>query len=136
MEEVVRVFSVFQREGKLADLRFVEEERDNTRSVQALSPYAAFVIRDILSDKASRWMGFGAAPMFQRPFNPCLKQRRLISTKTSGPWARPGGGRFGCGWAILRARLWLERQVVPFRRVSRRIFSALWKRRLPMTPRH
>ncbi|MDR0556651.1 MAG: penicillin-binding protein 1C [Treponema sp.] len=79
LEELVRAFSVFQREGKLADLRFVEEDCDNdlnaqsARNAQALSPYAAFVIRDILSDKASRWMGFGAAPMFSTRFQSMFK---------------------------------------------------------------
>ncbi|MDR2447359.1 MAG: penicillin-binding protein 1C [Treponema sp.] len=73
LEELVRAFSVFQREGKLTGLRFIEEDHGNTQSIQTLSPYAAFVIRDILSDKASRWMGFGAAPVFSTPFQSMFK---------------------------------------------------------------
>ncbi|MDR0375384.1 MAG: penicillin-binding protein 1C [Treponema sp.] len=76
LEELARAFSAFQREGKLVDLRFIEEDTGGDRSAngaQAMSPYAAFVIRDILSDKASRWMGFGAAPMFSTPFQAMFK---------------------------------------------------------------
>jgi penicillin-binding protein 1C len=70
LEELVKAFSVFQRDGTLIDIHFIEEE--GTRA-QVLSPYAAFIIRDILSDKASRWTGFGTAPVFSTPFQAMFK---------------------------------------------------------------
>ncbi|MDR0708110.1 MAG: penicillin-binding protein 1C [Treponema sp.] len=92
LEELARAFSVFQREGKLVGLRFIEEERESVDSVQAMSPYAAFVIRDILSDKASRWTGFGAAPAFSTPF------RSMFKTGTANQYQNI--------WALGATRRW------------------------------
>jgi penicillin-binding protein 1C len=76
LEELVKAFSVFQRDGVLIDLHGIKEETsqyDAAARTQVLSPYTAFVIRDILSDKASRWTGFGSAPVFSTPFQAMFK---------------------------------------------------------------
>ncbi|MDR2793326.1 MAG: transglycosylase domain-containing protein [Treponema sp.] len=70
LEELVKAFSVFQRDGILIDVHLVGEPG---KSARVLSPYTAFVIRDILSDKASRWTGFGTAPVFATPFQAMFK---------------------------------------------------------------
>ncbi|MDR2783541.1 MAG: penicillin-binding protein 1C [Treponema sp.] len=98
LEELARAFSVFHREGKLAGLRFIEKDRDNedgARNVQVLSPYAAFVIRDILSDKASRWTGFGDAPMFSTPFQSMFKTG--TANQYQNIWALGATGRWTVG---------------------------------------
>jgi penicillin-binding protein 1C len=72
LEELVRAFSVFERGGMTLDLRYVSNAAATTGK-RCLSPYAAFIIRDILSDKASRFVGFGPAPLLATPFSAMFK---------------------------------------------------------------
>jgi penicillin-binding protein 1C len=72
LEEMVRAFAVFPRGGKSLDLRFTEDlPRGKPR--QLMSPYSAWVITDILSDRASRYTGFGPAPALATEFPSMFK---------------------------------------------------------------
>jgi penicillin-binding protein 1C len=67
LEELVCAFAAFPRRGIPAKLQFYESlENDAAESI--ISSETAWIISDILSDKASRYPGFGPAPVFQLPF--------------------------------------------------------------------
>jgi penicillin-binding protein 1C len=69
---MVRAFAVFPRSGQALDLRFTEnQEKSETR--QLMSPYSAWIITDILSDRASRYTGFGPAPALATEFPSMFK---------------------------------------------------------------
>jgi penicillin-binding protein 1C len=74
LEELVRAFSAFPRGGRPADLRWFEDEPASTDDVgtsrenATMSSYAAWMIADILSDRSSRFIGFGPAPTLSTPF--------------------------------------------------------------------
>ncbi len=72
LEELVTAFAAFPRGGIPAKLRFYESgEDENEKTAEhdtVMSPETAWIICDILSDKASRYPGFGPAPVFQLPF--------------------------------------------------------------------
>jgi penicillin-binding protein 1C len=81
LEELVRGFAAFPRGGTVPVLRFVEEAGPGL-SAEAPSPpegrrvmssYAAWMIADILSDRSSRFVGFGPAPAFSTPFPAMFK---------------------------------------------------------------
>ncbi|MDR3337222.1 MAG: penicillin-binding protein 1C [Treponema sp.] len=83
LEELVRAFSAFPRGGLPASLVFIEEGggSSNTNTVQindsnttrAMSPYAAWLIADMLSDRGSRFTGFGPAPALATEFPAMFK---------------------------------------------------------------
>jgi penicillin-binding protein 1C len=81
LEELVRGFSVFPRGGSLPELQWLEDPPENqqgeTRRASPpeplMSPYAAALIRDILSDRASRFVGFGPAPALATEFESMFK---------------------------------------------------------------
>ncbi|MHC6203996.1 penicillin-binding transpeptidase domain-containing protein, partial [Breznakiellaceae bacterium SP9] len=75
LEELVRAFSAFPRGGSVPPLRFVlsDETSDTSTGAAAMSNYAAWEIADILSDKASRFVGFGPAPTFATDFPSMFK---------------------------------------------------------------
>jgi penicillin-binding protein 1C len=83
LEEMVCAFSAFPRGGSPASLRFNDSiENDETKNEYGItrqeneplmSPETAWIISDILSDKASRFPGFGPAPVFQLPFPAMFK---------------------------------------------------------------
>ena len=75
LEELVRAFAVFPRGGRTLDLRFVEAREPvvSRPEIQAMSPYSAWVIADILSDRASRFTGFGAAETLATEFPSMFK---------------------------------------------------------------
>jgi penicillin-binding protein 1C len=105
LEELVRGFSAFPRDGSLPDLRWIAEEAGGIRSPagssggnpgrQVMSPYAAALIADILSDRASRFTGFGPAPALATEF------RSLFKTGTANQfqhiWALGATERFTVG---------------------------------------
>jgi len=72
LEEMVRAFSSFPRGGYPAALTWLEGEKP-LPSRPIMSPYAAWMITDILSDKASRFVGFGPAPALVTPFASMFK---------------------------------------------------------------
>jgi penicillin-binding protein 1C len=82
--ELVRAFSVFPRGGSWVPLKYIEETETGvgsgissgiSRGVSrpVLSSYAAWVISDVLSDRASRFTGFGPAPVLATPFSSMFK---------------------------------------------------------------
>jgi penicillin-binding protein 1C len=77
LEELVRAFSAFPRGGSPAVLRLTEDVPQNaddpTDAAPILSPYTAWVIADILSDRASRFVGFGPAPTLATAFPSMFK---------------------------------------------------------------
>ncbi|MDR1909330.1 MAG: transglycosylase domain-containing protein [Spirochaetaceae bacterium] len=97
LEELVRGFSVFPQGGSLGALRWVEGEGEAEAEGEAnpagvsggerppeevsgknpdrrvMSPYAAALIADILSDRASRFAGFGPAPALATEFTAIFK---------------------------------------------------------------
>ncbi|MDR3146357.1 MAG: transglycosylase domain-containing protein [Treponema sp.] len=105
LEELVRGFSVFPRGGSLPELRWIEAdaggESDPAGSPggnpgrQVMSSYAAALIADILSDRASRFVGFGPAPALTTEF------RSLFKTGTANQfqhiWALGATERFTVG---------------------------------------
>jgi penicillin-binding protein 1C len=95
LEELVRAFSVFPRGGSLPELRWREDapasgagtpasgrtdqgrasgfEASPGKAEPPVSPYAAALIADILSDRASRFVGFGPAPALATEFESLFK---------------------------------------------------------------
>jgi penicillin-binding protein 1C len=81
LEEMVRGFSSFPRLGSPVKLTWAENEalpdaRARPSGMKGtlsqpeplMSPYAAWIIADILSDRSSRFVGFGPAPVLATPF--------------------------------------------------------------------
>jgi penicillin-binding protein 1C len=78
LEEMVRAFSVFPRMGLPVELRWTEDAKlvqtaKGQATPSAMSPYAAWMIADILSDRSSRFVGFGPAPTLATPFESMFK---------------------------------------------------------------
>jgi penicillin-binding protein 1C len=97
LEELVRAFSVFPRGGRTVVLRWVEaakaEREDGER--QIMSPYSAAVIADILSDRASRFVGFGPAPSLATSFPAMFKTG--TANQFQHIWALGATERFTAG---------------------------------------
>jgi penicillin-binding protein 1C len=60
-----------------------------------MSPYAAWIITDILSDKSSRFIGFGPAPTLATPFPAMFKTG--TANQYQHIWALGATGRFTVG---------------------------------------
>ena len=78
LEEMVRAFSVFPRMGSPVELRWTEDGKPvqatkGQATPSVMSPYAAWMIADILSDRSSRFVGFGPAPSLATPFESMFK---------------------------------------------------------------
>jgi penicillin-binding protein 1C len=77
LEEMVRAFSVFPRMGSPVQLRWTEDGEHGQvlghAAPSVMSPYAAWMIADILSDRSSRFVGFGPAPALATPFESMFK---------------------------------------------------------------
>jgi penicillin-binding protein 1C len=103
LEELVRGFSVFPRGGSLPELRWIEGDDDEGQSregspfreKQVMSPYAAALIADILSDRASRFAGFGPAPALATEFTSLFKTG--TANQFQHIWALGATGRFTVG---------------------------------------
>jgi penicillin-binding protein 1C len=72
LEELTRAFAVFPRGGRTLELRFTETQ-PQMQTGQVMSPYSAWIITDILSDRASRFTGFGTAPVLATEFPSMFK---------------------------------------------------------------
>lgn len=72
LEELTRAFSAFPRGGTVPFLRFLEDEAPASGPA-LLSPYAAWITADMLSDRPSRFVGFGPAPTMATPFGSMFK---------------------------------------------------------------
>jgi penicillin-binding protein 1C len=72
LEELTRAFSMFQTNGVLNALKFFPHPPKST-PLRKISPYTAFIIRDVLSDNESRWTGFGRNSAFQTNFPAMFK---------------------------------------------------------------
>jgi penicillin-binding protein 1C len=73
LEELVRAFAVFPRQGVPVDLKWIEDGKAPEEKKSLMSAYAAWMIADILSDKSSRFIGFGPAPVLATPFASMFK---------------------------------------------------------------
>jgi penicillin-binding protein 1C len=73
LEEMVRAFSVFPRMGSPVEFRWTEDGKPVQATKPVMSPYAAWMIADILSDRSSRFVGFGPAPSLATPFESMFK---------------------------------------------------------------
>jgi penicillin-binding protein 1C len=82
LEEMVRGFSAFPRGGTPAVMTFFEDAKPSSAGPQntglqntgpLMSPYAAWTIASILSDRSSRFVGFGPAPVLATPFESMFK---------------------------------------------------------------
>jgi len=72
LEELTRAFAVFPRGGQTLELKFtINADGQETR--RCMSPYSAWIITNILSDQASRFTGFGAAPTLSTEFPSMFK---------------------------------------------------------------
>ena len=72
LEEMVQGFSAFPRLGIPGKLTWTENESALPGEAM-MSRYAAWIITDILSDKSSRFIGFGPAPTLDTPFMSMFK---------------------------------------------------------------
>jgi penicillin-binding protein 1C len=72
LEELTRAFAIFPRGGRALDLKFTIGGQD-IEARHLMSPYSAWIITDILSDQASRFTGFGAAPTLATEFPSMFK---------------------------------------------------------------
>jgi penicillin-binding protein 1C len=100
LEEMVRAFSVFPRGGSLPELKWILEAPSNARNpartgVQVMSAYAAWEIADILSDRSSRFVGFGPAPSLVTPFPAMFKTG--TANQFQHIWALGASSRFTVG---------------------------------------
>ncbi|MDR0590128.1 MAG: transglycosylase domain-containing protein [Spirochaetaceae bacterium] len=95
--ELVRAFSVFPRGGTLVNLNYMEDPglRGGAESRQVMSPYAAWVISDVLADRASRFTGFGPAPVLATPFSAMFKTG--TANQFQHIWALGASRRFTVG---------------------------------------
>ncbi|MDR0378218.1 MAG: transglycosylase domain-containing protein [Spirochaetaceae bacterium] len=82
LEELVRGFSAFPRGGSPAVLQWLEDAGTGNTAQSAagrnpgsgiMSSYAAWMIADILSDRGSRFVGFGPAPALATTFPSMFK---------------------------------------------------------------
>jgi penicillin-binding protein 1C len=93
LEEVVRAFSVFPNLGILRELRFIEGLEGENKAWQVMPKDCAWLIADILSDKGSRFAGFGSSSVFS--------ETALFKTGTANQfqhiWALGATKRFTAG---------------------------------------
>ncbi|HVP18152.1 MAG TPA: transglycosylase domain-containing protein [Spirochaetia bacterium] len=94
--ELTRAYSVFPRSGTLPDLRLSPwQPRRNTR---IFSPFTAWLICNILSDRSARVTGFGTRTYFRTPFPAMFKSG--TSSEFTNLWCVGATPRFTVGaWA-------------------------------------
>ncbi|MDR1972853.1 MAG: transglycosylase domain-containing protein [Treponema sp.] len=106
LEELVRGFSAFPRGGSLPALQWLERPparqpgppqspMSSPAGTPVMSSYAAALITDILSDRASRFVGFGPAPALATEFGSMFKTG--TANQYQHIWALGATGRFTVG---------------------------------------
>jgi penicillin-binding protein 1C len=104
LEEMVRAFSVFPRGGSLPELKWLMDgppsntqnpARPTAEDRQVMSAYTAWEIADILSDRPSRFAGFGPAPSLVTPFPAMFKTG--TANQFQHIWALGASSRFTVG---------------------------------------
>lgn len=96
LDELTRAFSAFPRGGSIPELHFLESTADDSRASQSvMSAYAAWTIANILSDRASRFVGFGPAPTFNTPFPAMFKTG--TANQFQNIWALGATNRYTVG---------------------------------------
>lgn len=96
LDELTRAFSAFPRRGSIPDLVFLESDAANTQpSRNIMSVYAAWTIANVLSDRASRFAGFGPAPTFDTPFPAMFKTG--TANQFQNIWALGATNRYTVG---------------------------------------
>jgi penicillin-binding protein 1C len=95
LEELVRGFSVFPRGGSPVTLQWIEGGDAVDETKPEMSAYAAWVITDILSDRSSRFIGFGPAPSLATPFASMFKTG--TANQYQHIWALGATARFTVG---------------------------------------
>jgi penicillin-binding protein 1C len=93
LEELVRGFSVFPNQGILKDIRFIQEQ--DVSEEQIISSGSAWIITDILSDRESRFIGFGPAPVMATEFTSIFKTG--TANQFQHIWALGATARFTVG---------------------------------------
>ncbi|MDR0645388.1 MAG: transglycosylase domain-containing protein, partial [Treponema sp.] len=75
LEELTHAFSIFETNGIFSGLKFILPPENGGAPIllRKISPYTAFVIRDILSDGESRFTGFGRNEVFRTGFPAMFK---------------------------------------------------------------
>ncbi|MCL2070287.1 MAG: transglycosylase domain-containing protein [Treponema sp.] len=94
LEEMVRAYSAFPRGGSPAELLWVEGETQPQPQMR-MSPYAAWTVADILSDRSSRFAGFGPASAMATPFASMFKTG--TANQFQHIWALGATARFTVG---------------------------------------
>jgi len=95
LEELVRAFAAFPRGGAPAALRWFEDAPAPPPSPPVMSAYAAWAVADMLSDKASRFVGFGPANALDTPFTAMFKTG--TANQYQHIWALGASRRFTVG---------------------------------------
>lgn len=96
LEELVRAFSAFPRGGRIAEPRFIADlPMRSSDERQVMSPDSAWLISDILSDRASRFIGFGPAPTLATDFSSIFKTG--TANQFQHIWALGATARFTVG---------------------------------------
>ncbi|MDR1252905.1 MAG: transglycosylase domain-containing protein [Treponema sp.] len=96
LEELVRAFSAFPRGGRAAEPRFIADSPDQpSRPRQVMAPDSAWLISDILADRASRFIGFGPAPALATDFPSIFKTG--TANQFQHIWALGATARFTVG---------------------------------------
>jgi penicillin-binding protein 1C len=97
LEELVRAFAAFPSGGKPAELTWIEDDspRRPEDGGRIISPYAARLISDILSDRQSRFVGFGPAPALSTDFPSMFKTG--TANQFQHIWALGASSRFTVG---------------------------------------
>ena len=94
LEELTRAFTVFPRGGSTLNLQFLLDQNTDV-SHNIISPYSANIITDILSDRASRYIGFGPAASFETGFPSMFKTG--TANQFQHIWALGASARFTVG---------------------------------------
>ena len=95
LEEMVRAFAAFPRGGSVPQLCFTGHQPGNAATEEMMSPYSAWAVTDILSDRASRFVGFGPAPVLSTEFPSMFKTG--TANQFQHIWALGATARFTVG---------------------------------------
>jgi len=97
LEEMTGAFAVFPRGGRALNLSFVPDltGQAQQQEIYSVQPHSAWIITDILSDKPSRFTGFGSARVFDTEFPSIFKTG--TANQFQHIWALGANARFTVG---------------------------------------